>query len=84
MFIHEFYIYSSENMEEYLVSVNNSLEFTENLVKIKDDCNLEFNGSKLHKFIHLLVEMILKIKQFIYLSHFSVWLQTILMRQALL
>ena len=36
------------------MSVNTSIEFTEMFEKIKDDCNLEFAGSKTHKYIHLL------------------------------
>lgn len=39
----------------YLLSVNTSLKFTESWEKIKEACTLEFAGSKLHKFIHVLV-----------------------------
>ena len=45
----------SDNMEEYLISVNNTVEFTEILEKVTDDCALEFDGSKVHKHIHILV-----------------------------
>ena len=44
-------------MEEYLVSVNNTVEFTEILEKITDDCALDFGGSKVHKYIHILVNI---------------------------
>ena len=45
----------SENMEEYLISVNTSVEFTKQLDEIKDDCTLLFNGAKVHKYIEILV-----------------------------
>ena len=48
---------SSDNMEEYLISVNNTVEFTEILEKITDDCALEFGGGKVHKYIHILVNI---------------------------
>jgi hypothetical protein len=48
-------ILSSENMEIYLVSLNSSLDFTEKLQKVKDDCSIDFDGSKLHKYINILV-----------------------------
>lgn len=35
--------------------MNTSVEFSENLNKIKEDCALEFAGAKTHKHIHLLV-----------------------------
>ena len=44
-------------MEEYLISVNNTVEFTEILEKITDDCALEFGGDKVHKYIHILVNI---------------------------
>ena len=37
------------------MSVNDNLEFTERIKKIKDDCALEFRGSNVHLFVHLLV-----------------------------
>ena len=42
-------------MEIYLVAVNDTVEFAEKLEKIKEDCNLDFDGSMLHKYINLLV-----------------------------
>ena len=42
-------------MEIYLVSLNSSLDFTEKLQKVKDDCSIDFDGSKLHKYINILV-----------------------------
>ena len=42
-------------MEEYLVSMNTSVEFTQHLDEIKDDCTLLFNGAKIHKYIEILV-----------------------------
>ena len=43
-----------ENMEVYLVSMNDSLELSEKIGKINDDCTLEFSGCKVHKYIQLL------------------------------
>ena len=48
-------MYIIENMEIYLVAVNDTVEFAEKLDKIKEDCNLDFDGSLMHKYIHLLV-----------------------------
>jgi len=44
------------NLEAYLVSVNDNLEFTERLKTIKDDCALLFRGSNVHLFLNLLRE----------------------------
>ena len=35
--------------------MNNTVEFTDALDKIKDDCGLVFSGSQVHKYIHILV-----------------------------
>ena len=37
------------------MSINDNLEYTERIKKIKDDCALEFRGSNVHLFVHLLV-----------------------------
>jgi hypothetical protein len=42
-------------MELYLLSLNSSLEFTEKLQRVKDECSVDFDGSKLHKYISILV-----------------------------
>ena len=42
-------------MEHYLVFVNSDVDFAEKLEKVKDDCTLEFDGSVIHKHVHLLV-----------------------------
>ena len=44
-------------MEEYLLSMNTDVEYAEKVEKIRDDCTLEFGGSKLHKYIYLLVKL---------------------------
>ena len=46
-----------ENLELYLVSMNTSVEFAEKLLKIREDCSLDFDGSKLHKYIHIIVRL---------------------------
>ena len=46
------------------MSVNDNLEFTERLKKIKDDCALEFRGSSVHLFLHLLVRYFKRITSF--------------------
>ena len=43
-----------EYMEEYLVSVNNSVEFSNTLEKTKEDCAILYGGSLVHKYIHIL------------------------------
>ena len=43
------------NLEIYLESVNDTLEFREKMEKVNDDCALQFRGSSVHKYIHLLV-----------------------------
>ena len=43
-----------ENLELYLSSMNDTLEYAEKLEKIKEDCVIEFGGSKVHKYIHIL------------------------------
>jgi hypothetical protein len=35
--------------------MNNTLDFTDTLCKIKEDCALVFDGSSVHKYIHILV-----------------------------
>ena len=41
-------------MEVSLLSMNDSLELSEKIEKINDDCTLEFSGGKVHKYIQLL------------------------------
>ena len=43
-------------MEQYLLYVNSDVNFAEKLEKVKDDCTLEFDGSVIHKHVHLLVK----------------------------
>lgn len=42
-------------MEIFLLSVEENLELSEKLEKIKVDCAVQFRGSPIHRFIHLLV-----------------------------
>ena len=44
-----------ENLEHYLLHVNTGVEFMEVFEKVVKDCSLEFEGSLIHKKIHLLV-----------------------------
>ena len=44
------------NIEAFLVSTMDSLEFVEQLSKVKDECALDFRGSDVHKYIFLLVK----------------------------
>ena len=37
------------------MSVIDTLEFSEKMLKVKEDCDLLFKGSQVHKFVHLLV-----------------------------
>ena len=55
-------------MEEYLLSVNTSVEFTKTLDEIKDDCTLIFNGAKTHKYIEILVRKLISHKHFVQLK----------------
>ena len=50
------YLKPTENLEEYLLSMNTSLEYSDTIEKITEDCTLEFSGSKIHRHIHVLVE----------------------------
>ena len=43
-----------DNMEIFLESMNQDTEFEETLQKVKDDCDIYFDGSKLHKYVHIL------------------------------
>ena len=43
------------NAEAYLESVIDTLEFSEQLAKIKDECALDFRGSQVHKYIFIMV-----------------------------
>lgn len=72
------FIFLSENMEEYLVSMNTSFEFCGQLDKIKEDCDIMFLGAKTHKYIHLLVNPLRLLNHQIKIL-FSVWQRTILM-----
>ena len=47
--------YISVNLEENLISMNNTVDFADTLCKIKEDCVLEFGGSLVHNYIHILV-----------------------------
>ena len=70
----------SENLEEYLDSVNNTVDFTETLSSIKEDCGLEFGGSLVHKYIHILViSSRINEERLEFLKYFRGWLETILM-----
>ena len=52
-----------DNLEVYLQSVNNNVEFLEQLESVMTDCNISFQGSLTHKYIHILVGNILHIKR---------------------
>ena len=69
----------SENMEEYLISMNNTLEFTENLDRIKDHCGLVFSGSQVHKYIHILVNNNVRMYDIFKYFLFRGWQEIILM-----
>ena len=45
-------------MEIFLLSVDENLELSEKIEKIKLDCVMQFRGSPIHKFIHLLVRQL--------------------------
>ena len=45
----------SENLEQYLLFVNSAENFMEKYEKVLDDCQIEFEGSSIHKYIHILV-----------------------------
>ena len=42
-------------MEHYLLYVNTDVDFLEMIEKVNDDCTLEFDGSVIHKNVHLMV-----------------------------
>ena len=42
-----------------MTSMNDSVELCEKIEKIKEECSLEFGGCKVHKFIWLMVMMII-------------------------
>ena len=44
-----------ENLEQYLLHVNSGVEVAEMFEKIMEDCTLEYGGSLIHKYIHILV-----------------------------
>ena len=48
-----------DNLEVYLQSVNNNVKFLEQLESVMTDCNISFQGSLTHKYIHILVGNIL-------------------------
>ena len=44
------------------MSVMDTLEFSEKMLKVKEDCDLLFKGSQVHKFVHLLVIILHSLK----------------------